>query len=68
MKNFEQAIWYEDNVSLAQVLRMDDGDLLICFTSGYSSGHFRINPIYAEKLAANILAASMTSQLKSAAS
>lgn len=64
MKNFEQAIWYEDNVSRAQVLRMDDGDLLICFTSGYSSGHFRINPIDAEKLAANILAGSMTSQIK----
>lgn len=68
MKNFEDAIWYEDNVSRAQVLRMDDGDLLICFTSKYSSCHFRINPIDVEKLAANILAASMTSQLKSAAS
>jgi len=38
--------------------------LLICFTSGYSSGHFRINPIDAEKLAANILAGSITSQIK----
>ena len=67
MKDFEKAIWFDDNVSRAQVLLMDSGELLICFTDRYASMRFTMQPIDAEKFAGNILAASMTSQIKSAA-
>ena len=36
MKDFEKAIWFDDNVSRAQVLVMDNGELLICFTDRHA--------------------------------
>ena len=67
MKDFEKAIWFDDNVSRAQVLLMDSGELLICFTDRYASMRFTMKPIDAELFAANILAASMSAQTKKAA-
>ena len=67
MKDFEKAIWFDDNVSRAQVLVMDSGELLICFTDRYASMRFTMQPIDAELFAANILAASMSAQTKKAA-
>ena len=64
MKDFEKAIWFDDNVSRAQVLKMDTGELLICFTDRHASMRFTMQPLDAEKFAGNILAASMTSQIK----
>ena len=66
MKDFEKAIWFDDNVSRAQVLLMDSGELLICFTDRYASMRFTMQPIDAELFAANILAASMSAQTKKA--
>ena len=62
MKDFEKAIWFDDNVSRAQVLVMDSGELLICFTDRHASMRFTLQPIDAELFAANILAASMSAQ------
>ena len=67
MKDFEKAIWFDDNVSRAQVLLMDSGELLICFTDRHASMRFALQPIDAELFAANILAASMSAQTKKAA-
>lgn len=68
MKNFENAIWFDDNVSRVHVLTIDhSGEVMICFTDRHMSMHFTMKPIDAEKFAANILAASITSQIKSAA-
>ena len=67
MNDFEKAIWLDDNVSRAQVLVMDSGELLICFTDRYASMRFTMQPIDAELFAANILAASMSAQTKKAA-
>ena len=67
MKDFEKAIWFDDNVSRAQVLVMDSGELLICFTDRYASMRFTMQPLDAELFAANILAASMSAQTKKAA-
>ena len=67
MKDFEKAIWFDDNVSRAQVLLMDSGELLICFTDRYASMRFTMQPLDAELFAANILAASMSAQTKKAA-
>lgn len=68
MKDFEKAIWFDDNVSRVQVLTMDhSGDLLICFTDRHASMSFTLQPIDAELFAANILAAARSSQIKSAA-
>ena len=67
MKDFEKAIWFDDNVSRAQVILMDSGELLICFTDRYASMRFTMQPIDAELFAANILAASMSAQTKKAA-
>ena len=67
MKDFEKAIWFDDNVSRAQVILMDSGELLICFTDRHASMRFALQPIDAELFAANILAASMSAQTKKAA-
>lgn len=67
MKDFEKAIWFDDNVSRAQVILMDSGELLICFTDRYASMRFALQPLDAELFAANILAASMSAQTKKAA-
>ena len=67
MKDFEKAIWFDDNVSRAQVLVMDSGELLICFTDLHASMRFTLQPIDAELFAANILAASMSAQTQKAA-
>jgi len=67
MKDFEKAIWFADNVSRAQILLMDSGELLICFTDCYSSMRFTMQPLDAELLAANILAAITSAQIKDAA-
>ena len=67
MKDFEKSIWFDDNVSRAQVILMDSGELLICFTDNYASMRFTLQPLDAELLAANILAASMSAQTKKAA-
>ena len=67
MKDFEKAIWFDDNVSRVQVLVMDSGELLICFTDRYASMRFTMQPLDAELFAANILAASMSAQTKKAA-
>ena len=67
MKDFEKAIWFDDNVSRAQVILMDSGELLICFTDRHASMRFTLQPLDAELFAANILAASMSAQTKKAA-
>ena len=67
MKDFEKAIWFEDDVSRVQVLLMDSGTLLICFTDRHASMRFTLQPLDAELFAANILAASMSAQTKKAA-
>ena len=67
MKDFEKAIWLDDNVSRAQVLLMDSGELLICFTDRHASMRFTMNQPDAELLAANILAAITSAQIKAAA-
>jgi hypothetical protein len=67
MKDFEKVIWLDDNVSRAQVLQMDSGELLICFTDRHASMRFTLQPLDAELFAANIMAAAMSSQIKSAA-
>lgn len=67
MKEFEKAIWLDDNVSRAQVLLMDSGELLICFTDRQASMRFTLQPLDAELFAANILTAARSSQIKSAA-
>lgn len=67
MKNFEKAIWFDDNVSRAQVLLMDSGELLICFRDRHASMSFTLQPLDAELFAANILTAVRSSQIKSAA-
>ena len=68
MKEFEKAIWFDDNVSRVQVLTMDhSGDLLICFRDRHASMRFTLQPLDAELFAANILAASMSAQTKKAA-
>ena len=67
MKDFEKAIWFDDNVSRVQVILMDSGELLICFTDRYASMRFTMQPLDAELFAANILAASMSAQTKKAA-
>ena len=64
MNDFEKAIWFDDNVSRAQVILMDSAELLICFTDRYASIRFTMNPIDAELLAAKILAAAMSAQTK----
>ena len=67
MKDFEKAIWFDDNVSRAQVLLMDNGELLICFTDRHASMRFTMNQLDAEFFAANILAAITSAQIKDAA-
>jgi hypothetical protein len=68
MKNFENSIWFDDNVSRVQVLTMDhSGELLICFTDRHASMRFAMQPLDAELFASNILAAARSSQIKSAA-
>ena len=64
MKDFEKSIWFDDNVSRTQVILMDSGELLICFTDRHASMRFALQPIDAELFAANILAASMSAQTK----
>lgn len=67
MKDFEKAIWFDDNVSRAQVFTLDhSGEVMISFTDRHASMSFTMKPIDAEKFAVNILAASMSSQIKSA--
>lgn len=68
MKDFEKAIWFDDNVSRVQVLTMDhSGDLLICFRDRHASMTFTLQPLDAELFASNIIAAARSSQIKSAA-
>ena len=67
MKDFEKAIWFDDNVSRAQVLLMDSGELLICFTDQYSSQRFSISQNDGELLASNILTAIRAAQIGKAA-
>ena len=67
MKEFEKAIWLDDNVSRAQVLLMGSGELLICFTDRHASMRFAMQPLDAELFASNILAAARSSQITSAA-
>ena len=67
MSDFEKAIWFNDNVSRAQVLLMDRGELMICFTDHHASMRFTMQPLDAELFAANILAAVRSSQIKSSA-
>jgi hypothetical protein len=67
MKYFEKAIWLDDNVSRAQVLVMDNGELLICFTDLHASMRFTLQPLDAELFALNIMDAVRSSKIKSAA-
>ena len=68
MTNHEMPVWIGDNASTRiNIVDLDDGEILICFTSESVSTTARISLDSAEKLAVNIMMAVSSNQLKAAA-
>jgi len=72
MKDFEKPIWHgESHTSRAQVITLDNGELLICFNSDDISARMSFTVALpsnvAELLASNILVAVSAAQIKAAA-